>query len=172
MHLEHFKKDNYDFYSIHILSSAPQAGLLREVVLPPPANGSCFYLKVGPFQKGSSQTENHKQWMRFEYLTKLRFRLNSIKKTSCYQKSAIPYCQRLLNEHFATNSWSWKLMMYYCEWLSYDSFIIIGCITDYTPIGQWQLFGSYNCRFLRFDVRHLFDKSKNLVFKVFSDKSQ
>ena len=25
-------------------------------------------------------------------------------KTSCYQKSAIPYCQRLLNEHFATNS--------------------------------------------------------------------
>ena len=25
-------------------------------------------------------------------------------KTSCYQKSAIPYCQRLLNEHFATKS--------------------------------------------------------------------
>ena len=25
-------------------------------------------------------------------------------KTSCYQKSAIPYCQRLLSEHFATKS--------------------------------------------------------------------
>ena len=37
---------------------------------------------------------------------------------------------------------------------------------------EWQLFESNNCRFLKFDVRYLFDKMKNLVFKVFSDKSQ
>ena len=37
---------------------------------------------------------------------------------------------------------------------------------------EWQLFESNNCRFLKFDVRHLFDKMKNLVFKVFSEKGQ
>ena len=37
---------------------------------------------------------------------------------------------------------------------------------------EWQLFESNNCRFLKLDVQHLFDKMKNLVFKVSSDKSQ
>ena len=32
---------------------------------------------------------------------------------------------------------------------------------------EWKLFESNTCLFLKFDVRHLFDKMKNLVFKVF-----
>ena len=61
MHLEHYKEDNYDFYSIHILSSAIyylqplKQGLCERLFskkggpqLAKSLNGSFFYLKVGP----------------------------------------------------------------------------------------------------------------------------
>ena len=53
--------------------------------------------------------------------------------------------------------------------------IFIHLFKNYTitpQLVEWQLFESNNCQFLKFDVWHLFDKIKNLVFKFFSDKSQ
>ena len=61
MHLEHYKENNYDFYSIHILSSAIyylqplKQGLCERLFskgggpqLAKSLNGSFSYLKVGP----------------------------------------------------------------------------------------------------------------------------